>query len=416
VGELGHALALIDKALAIQPGEPTLTDAYARTLLAKGELYRAEAWAKELIVSTGPKLLSVLTTALTTSLVASTRRKMIDLFGTDWAATVRLAGEVTNPPTSQIDDNTSRHLTRFINESDFAMHKNAPHPVSCPACGEDRRIIRRNRAPLTNAFHLYFDLARLASEMSPGKPDDASALRGAENFLVTVARSNPAYFSVGLCECRGCGICYVDHPFKPDQVKRYYASEARSYEIGSKAIFSRAHAYNWVKTKAAPIAYLRGRLVKPFTGLSFLDAGCAEGIMCALMRLLGAEASGVEPNTRACLCAQEILGLKDVVEGVYGDASFTNRTFDIVLSHHTMEHTLDPPQFARSLARHTAPGGHLLLQLPCADTADEYHLAGMGNYHLFGFRRAYLEKQLTDLGFEIIEAHHLPPPASLEKG
>jgi hypothetical protein len=153
------------------------------------------------------------------------------------------------------------------------------------------------QGPLTNAFHLYFDLARLASEMSPGKPDDASALREAENFFNSVARSNSAYFSVDLCECRGCGICYVDHPFKPDQVKRYYASPARAYEIGGKAIFSRAHAYDWVKTKAAPIAYLRGRLGKPFTGLSFLDAGCAEGIMCALMRLLGTKASGVEPNT-----------------------------------------------------------------------------------------------------------------------
>ena len=122
--------------------------------------------------------------------------------------------------------------------------------MACPDCAEDHRIIRRNRATLTNAFHLYSDLARLASEMSPGKPDDACALRGAENFFNSVARSNSAYFSVDLCECRGCGICYVDHPFKPDQVKRYYASPARAYEIGGKAIFSRAHAYDWVKTKA----------------------------------------------------------------------------------------------------------------------------------------------------------------------
>ncbi|MDA0341547.1 MAG: hypothetical protein O3B74_08115, partial [Proteobacteria bacterium] len=34
------------------------------------------------------------------------------------------------------------------------------------------------------------------------------------------------------------------------------------------------------------------------------------------------------------------------------------------------------------------------------------------NYHLFGFRRAHLETQLMELGFDIIETHHLPPPAS----
>jgi SAM-dependent methyltransferase len=252
--------------------------------------------------------------------------------------------------------------------------------------------------------------------MFPGKPADATALQRSENFLTSVARSNPAYFSVGLCECGGCGICYVDHPFKPDQVNYYYASQARAYEIGGKAIFSRAHAYDWVRSKAAPIAYLRGHLGKPFTGLSFLDAGSADGIMCALMRLLGAEASGVEPNTRACRYAQEILWLKDMIEGVYGDGSFTNRTFDIVLSHHTMEHALNPSKFAQSLARHTAPGGQLLLQVPCSDTADEDHLAEIGNYHLFGFRRAYLERQLTGLEFDIIKSHHFSPPAAPDKG
>ena len=72
--------------------------------------------------------LSVLTTALTTPLVASTRRKMIDLFGTDWTATVRFAHEVGNEPLRQIDDGASRHLERFINESDFAAHKNTPAP------------------------------------------------------------------------------------------------------------------------------------------------------------------------------------------------------------------------------------------------------------------------------------------------
>ena len=134
--------------------------------------------------------------------------------------------------------------------------------------------------------------------------------------------------------------------------------------------------------------------------------------MCALMRLLGANVFGVEPNTRACHHAREILELHGVTEGLYGDDSFARRGFDIVLSHHTMEHALNPSTFARCLARHTAPGGHLLLQVPCADTADENSLAGMGNFHLFGFRRAYLEKQLTGLGFDLIEAHHLPPPAT----
>ena len=50
----------------------------------------------------------------------------------------------------------------------------------------------------------------------------------------------------------------------------------------------------------APIAHLRDRLNKPFTGHTFLDAGCAEDIICPLMRLLGAKVYGVEPNPRAC--------------------------------------------------------------------------------------------------------------------
>lgn len=402
----------MDKALEIEPDDPKLIDAYGRTLLAAADLDHAENWARKHISDAAVKSPSVLATALATALVASTRRKMIDLYGDDWATTVRPANADTDKAAFLIDQETERRLARFVNESAFAARKNSPGPGRCPVCGEEHRIIQRNSLALTNAFHLYFDMENLATRVLSESPDDAGALTRAERVIKAMARGNPEYFSVDLCECGVCGICYVDHPFNADQVERYYATQARAYEIGGQPFFSRAHAFNWVRSKAAPIAYLRARLGKPFTGLSFLDVGCAEGIMCALARLLGAEVFGIEPNTRACRYAREVLGLDGVVDGQYDDDSFPDRAFDIVMSHHTMEHALNPPQFAGHLSRHTAPGGHLLLQVPCADAASVDHLAGMGNFHLFGFRRTYLEKQLTGLGFDLMESNHLPGPTT----
>ena len=168
----------------------------------------------------------------------------------------------------------------------------------------------------------------------------------------------------------------------------------------------RAHAYDWVRSKAAPIAYLHTRLATPFDGLDFLDAGCAEGINCEQMRLLGAHPHGVEPNVRACRYAKELVNLSDVVQGEYNKQSFPGRVFDIVFSHHTMEHAVDPVVFAKQLAAHTKPGGHLLLQVPCADTETPAQLGGIGNFHLFGFRRRYIESLLESLEFAILESHY----------
>lgn len=397
--------------MAIQPTNPRLIDAYARTLLATGDLDRAQIWAEERISRADPKAPSALATTLTTCLVAKTRRKMIELYGPNWTSTVKSTSESADARPDQIGAEAERRLEHFLNGSVFAAHKKTTHPVQCPACGENQRILRRNRVALTNAYHLYFDFGRLAEEVLGENQDDVGAIDRAERVLRAVTRSNPDYFTVGLCECGACGVAYVDHPFNVDQVNRYYASQARAYEIGGQPLFSRAHAYDWVRSKAAPISYLYARLDKPLTGLSFLDAGCGEGIMCALMRLLGAEVFGIEPNTRASRYAREILELNGVVEGLYGEDCFPGREFDIVLSHHTMEHALNPPEFARCLARHTGPGGHLLLQVPRADTDDDNHLVGIGNFHLFGFRRAYLKQKFIELGFDLMEVQHFLPSA-----
>jgi hypothetical protein len=126
------------------------------------------------------------------------------------------------------------------------------------------------------------------------------------------------------------------------------------------------------------------------------------------MRLLGAEVYEVEPNPCGCRYARDILNLERVLEGLYNDGCFEDQVFNIILLNFTMEHLLNPSKFTRNLAKKTAPSGSLLLQAPCADIRGQTALAGMGNFYLLGFLRAYLEPLLGAFDRDIIAPDHWP--------
>jgi hypothetical protein len=65
------------------------------------------------------------------------------------------------------------------------------------------------------------------------------------------------------------------------------------------------------------------------------------------MRLPDAQPHGVEPNVRACHYAQEQVNLSDIGRGEYNKRRFPGRVFDVVFSHHMMEHAVDPVVFAK---------------------------------------------------------------------
>ncbi len=148
--------------------------------------------------------------------------------------------------------------------------------------------------------------------------------------------------------------------------------------------FSRIAAQWWDETGPfAPLhrlnplrlSYIREQIVahyrreennlRPFAGLTLLDAGCGGGLVCEPMARLGAAVTGLDADGEAIeiakthaadsgLCIEYITGTTDMLAG-------EDQKFDIVLALEIVEHVADVAAFVASLRAVLKPGGLLIL-------------------------------------------------------
>jgi len=92
-------------------------------------------------------------------------------------------------------------------------------------------------------------------------------------------------------------------------------------------------------------------------GMSVFDAGCGEGVISILLAERGITSTGVdlsEPNVRAARKESEQRGYGHFTTFAQGDAEhlpFDDKSFDVVVSTHVLEHLPDLDQGARELTR-----------------------------------------------------------------
>ncbi len=104
--------------------------------------------------------------------------------------------------------------------------------------------------------------------------------------------------------------------------------------------------------------------LKPFTGLSILDAGCGGGLVCEPMARLGADATGVDADGNAIAVARRHAaqsGLSiDYHDGTTFDLLNGKKRFDVVLALEIAEHVPDLQSFVQSCADLCKPDGLLI--------------------------------------------------------
>ncbi len=106
------------------------------------------------------------------------------------------------------------------------------------------------------------------------------------------------------------------------------------------------------------------RLLVPFRqGGRLLEIGCGDGSYMALMRLLGWQVRGIEPDPAAAAQAIKASGC-DVHIGTVEDAPFEPGSFDAIVSNHVIEHVYDPASFVSSAARLLGKGGLIAVRTP----------------------------------------------------
>ena len=127
-----------------------------------------------------------------------------------------------------------------------------------------------------------------------------------------------------------------------------------------------------------------------------VDFGCGNGEL--LSRLDVADKVGVEVNEHARKAAAA-----RGVRTVSSSDEVPDGWADVIVSHHAMEHTVDPYAQLVGLRRALKPDGRLVLVLPIDDWRVQRRVIDEPNHHLYTWTPLLLGNLLTEAGYEVVQ-------------
>ena len=143
-----------------------------------------------------------------------------------------------------------------------------------------------------------------------------------------------------------------------------------------------------------------------------LEIGSAAGFLLHEASLRGYEPVGVEPNAAMVGHARDALGM-DVRVGFLGEVALPAEPFDVACAFHVVEHLERPREALRAVHDALAPGGHLLAEVPNAESAAAHRLGGRWqslepSYHVGQYGPESLRTLLERTGFEVLRIDTVP--------
>ena len=108
---------------------------------------------------------------------------------------------------------------------------------------------------------------------------------------------------------------------------------------------------------------LAEHLVEKFRPKTVLDAGCGAGGLIFMFQKLGVDAYGFDVN-RHTLCQANEKMQSYLCQADAGNISFKNSTFDLIVSHHVVEHLWNHDYYIEEVKRVLKPGGGVYMETP----------------------------------------------------
>ena len=196
--------------------------------------------------------------------------------------------------------------------------------------------------------------------------------------------------------CRRCGLVYSDPRPNTDQVREYYE---RNYRIDYKATYQPKpkHVRRAGKVAVTRVSRLRDLLKR---GHRILDFGAGGGEVVYVLRTLGYDASGFEPNEGYARFASEVLKLP-VTHGFYQDAHVVESSLDVITAFHVFEHLESPQDALRHAWNWLRVGGHIWVEVPNVEATCQWPRSRFHHAHLYNVNPATLEGVGKRVGFSV---------------
>lgn len=200
--------------------------------------------------------------------------------------------------------------------------------------------------------------------------------------------------------CRGCGLVYQNPQPVFEDLRRRYGDGYFDYELENDRNF-----FNLMRLGLHDVGFDAlppGR----FAAGSFLDIGCATGMLVEHMRDLGWKAKGVEICEASVRYGVERRGV-DIALGTLEEMGFADGSFSVVHFSHVIEHVPDPAGMLREVRRILAADGMALVTTPNINGL-QAHLFGSRwrsaiADHLTLFTKRTLRRMLEQTGFRVLK-------------
>jgi 2-polyprenyl-3-methyl-5-hydroxy-6-metoxy-1,4-benzoquinol methylase len=196
--------------------------------------------------------------------------------------------------------------------------------------------------------------------------------------------------------CRRCGLVYSDPRPRSEQVRDYYE---HSYRMDYKATLQPKPKHVYRAGKVAIDRFRRlATILKP--GHRVLDFGAGSGEVVFVLRAMGYEVCGFEPNKGYAGFASEVLGLP-ISHGFYRDTRIESASQDIVTAFHVVEHLESPYNALRHVRDWLRPDGRLLVEVPNVEAVCQWPRSRFHRSHLYNFSPATLEMVGKKVGYTV---------------
>jgi 2-polyprenyl-3-methyl-5-hydroxy-6-metoxy-1,4-benzoquinol methylase len=198
--------------------------------------------------------------------------------------------------------------------------------------------------------------------------------------------------------CRRCGLVWANPPPVENAVRTYYSEEYRQDYKGTPArtLPQIYHAGLGALARYRAVAHLLA------AGDAILDVGCGGGELVYLLRRLGFDATGIEPDRSFSQAARSTLGLP-VHTGFVQDFDSPDAAFRAILMYHVLEHVDSPMAVLARLRRWLRDDGVLIVEVPNIEARLEAPITRFHVAHLFYYSPATLEAIVRASGFEVEE-------------
>jgi len=245
--------------------------------------------------------------------------------------------------------------------------------------------------------------------------------------------ANGRYFD--FLRCSNCQLVFLNPEFDYNAIEAFYPPDYKPHDPDTLPSKRRGNAamaalrehifdsekptaikrffarlYNKLSYRSIPLSSKKGKL---------LDIGCGVGSYLMLVRELGWEAYGVEPNEKAVLYATTHNEL-NVTRGGFENAEFPENFFDVVTMWHSLEHLIDPKKALQRIRKLLNENGRLMIGVPNFSSWNRSIFKDHWNgfevpLHLYHFNPESIRHLSAAAGFECETIVHTIRPGDMLK-